>query len=185
MKQPLMSLPNFGEPVSIFDLLNFRLAEFLGISGSLITRICEGEFGVTREQWQLVAMLGALGQLSPSDLAGLTTLDRSQCSRTLRVLTAKKLVDRQRVDGDGRRALVSLSTPGKQLYEALLPRVIEVHHAVLANLDASELQTLAGCLLKIQQAAIRVESEGLVGSHADRRQGGSRASWPRVPLADR
>ena len=175
---PLACPPNLAQPETIFDLLNFRISEFFGVSGALVTRICEGEFGVTREQWQLVAMLGALGQLSVSDLTGLTTIDRSQCSKTLRALTSKKLVTRQPVASDGRRALVSLSPLGRQLYQTLLPRVIEVHHGALADMDADEIATFARCLLKVHQAAIRMESEGLVDAHANRRLGGSRATWP-------
>ena len=75
-------LPNLQNPSSIFDLLNFRVSEFYGVSGSLVTKLCEGEFGVTREEWQFIAMLAHLGPLAPSDLAQRTTVDRSQASRT-------------------------------------------------------------------------------------------------------
>ena len=96
-------LPHFENPQSIFDLLNFQLFEFLGISGSLVTRICENEYGITREEWQFAAMLAELGGMSPSDLAARTTVDRSQTSKTLRGLMAKGLVDRQPVRASTRR----------------------------------------------------------------------------------
>lgn len=114
-------LPHFENPQSIFDLLNFQLHEFLGISGSLVTRICENEYGITREEWQFVAMLAELGGMSPSDLAARTTVDRSQASKTLRGLMAKGLVDRQPVPGDGRKARVQLTEAGMQLYRQIFP----------------------------------------------------------------
>ena len=86
--------PNFKDPQSIFDLFNFVVYEFLSLSGSVVTRICEGDIGITREEWQFVAMLAKLGEMSPSDLASRTTIDRSQASKTLRTLMAKGLVDR-------------------------------------------------------------------------------------------
>jgi len=88
-----IQLPNFENPQSIFDLLNFRVSEFMGLSGSLVTRICENEYGITREEWQFVAMLAELNAMSPSDLAARTTVDRSQASKTLRARRGKGPVE--------------------------------------------------------------------------------------------
>eukprot|EP01034_Spumella_vulgaris_P027967 gene27967-34757_t len=147
-------LPEFEDPKSIFDLLNFQLSELLGISGSLVTRICENEYGITREEWQFLAMLAELNAMSPSDLAARTTVDRSQASKTLRGLMSKGLVERQRVPGDGRRALVLLSQAGSNLFAQLFPRVVQVHHEVLQDLAPAQRQDLArtglGCGARAQ-----------------------------------
>ena len=140
-KMTLMAMPHqpdLASPSSIFDLVNFLFSEFVGVSGSVVTRLCESEYGITREEWQFVAMLANLGALSPSDVAARTTVDRSQTSKTLRALMLKGLVERQRVAGDGRRALVLLAPAGHALYAQIFPRVVEVHHRVLANVSASE-----------------------------------------------
>lgn len=172
-----LDTPNLASPASIFDLLNFRVAEFYGVSGSLVTRLCEGEFGVTREEWQFIAMLAALGSLSPSELAARTTVDRSQGSKTLRGLQAKKLIFRETVPGDGRRARVGLTEDGWALYVRVFPRVVEVHTAMLSALDGAEMAVLARCLRKMQETAEAVSRSGLVAVPADRRHGGSRSTW--------
>jgi DNA-binding MarR family transcriptional regulator len=169
--------PDLLRPTSIFDLLNFRIAEFYGLSGSLVTRMCEGNYGITREAWQFIAMLAALGAMSPSDLAARTTVDRSQASKTLKGLSAKKLIYRRTVAGDGRRAIVGLTASGQAMYDQIFPKVVEVHHSVLGELSAHEKKVLSACLLKIQRGAALATAMGLVDAHADRRHGGSRASW--------
>lgn len=170
-------LPNLMHPQSLFDLLNFRVYEFFSLSTSLVTRLCEGEFGVTREEWGFILMLAALGPLSPSDLAAWTSVDRSQGSRTLRALTDKKLILRRRVAGDGRRVNVELSELGRELYRYGFPRAVKIHHAMLAMLDDVEIETLARCLGKIQDAAIAAYGSPLVEAQAQRRRGGSRNTW--------
>jgi DNA-binding MarR family transcriptional regulator len=170
--------PNLQTPASIFDLLNFRVSEFYGVSGSMVTKLCEGEFGVTREEWQFIAMLAHLGPLAPSELAQRTTVDRSQASRTLRALSTKKLIYRQTVPGDRRRALVGLKDSGKKLYAELFPRAAQVHHAVLEALSANEIKVLSRCLEKIHARALVVAQSDLVRVQADRRHGGSRRLWP-------
>ena len=172
-----LDVPNLSQPDSIFDLINFRISEFYGVSGSLVTRICEGEFGVTREEWQFIAMLAHLGPLSPSELARRTTVDRAQASRTLRALSQKRLIFRQRVPGDGRRALVGLHDSGLVLYKRLFPRAREVHDAVLSTLSVRERQVLATCLGKMQVRALEVANNGLVSAQANRRRGGSKRNW--------
>jgi len=171
------TLPNLGQPSSIFDLLNFRMSEVYNVSGSLVTRLCEGEFGITREEWAFIAMISSLGPLSPSALAAQTTADRSQTSRTLRSLVLKKLVHRDPVASDGRRAVVRLSNAGIALYRKVFPRVVEIHRAVLSQLTGTELKVLARCIWKMQTGALAVQRGGLVRAQANRRRGGSRRSW--------
>ena len=68
-------------------------------------RVCEGEFGIPRREWRLLAILGEGGALQPSDLAIRAELDRSRTSRALAGLQAKGLVARQVVAHDcGRRS---------------------------------------------------------------------------------
>lgn len=174
-----MDNPNLSHPNSIFDLLNFRVSEFYGLSGSLVTRLCEGEFGVTREEWQFVAMLAALGCLSPSDLAARTTVDRSQTSKTLRALLAKELIFRETDRGDARKAKVGLTESGEAFYARVFPRVVAIHKAMLSGLDEHEIEVLANCLRKMQETAVEVTRSNIVAAQSDRRHGGSKSSWTR------
>jgi DNA-binding MarR family transcriptional regulator len=169
--------PDFVNPASIFDLLNFRVSELIGVSGSLVTRICESEYGITREAWQFIAMLAQLGPTSPSDLAARTTVDRSQTSKTLRGLIAKGLLERQRVPGDGRRACVLLTTEGQRLYNDLFPRVVQLHHAVLADLSTEDRRVLASTLSGLQNRALTVARQYPTAAGQGRRVGGARATW--------
>ena len=173
--------PHFENPQSIFDLLNFQLHEFLGISGSLVTRICENEYGITREEWQFAAMLAELGGMSPSDLAARTTVDRSQTSKTLRGLMAKGLVDRQPVPGDRRKARVQLTELGEQLYQQIFPRVVLVHNEVMQDLNAAEREALARAMHILRARASAVAQRHKPEGASGRRQGGSRAIWKKSP----
>lgn len=168
-------LPNFSDPESIFDLLNFRLSELMGISGSLVTRMCENEYGITREEWQFLAMLAELGGMSPSDLAALTTVDRSQASKTLRGLISKNLVERHTIPGDGRRARVLLTPAGSALFDQVFPRVVQFHHELLQDLTTIERQALALNMCSMQARALTVAKQHMPNAANGRRKGGSRS----------
>lgn len=172
-----LAAPHFVRPGSIFDLLNFRMSELLNLSGSLVTRMCEGEFGVTRNEWALMAMMAALGPRSPSELARHTTIDRSQASKTLKILQAKGLALREPLPHDRRRAQIRLTARGTTLFEALFPRAVAINQAVLAVLNEEEQRQLADFLARMHRQAQGVSASGLVDARANRRRGGSRVRW--------
>ena len=181
-KPPRLTLqeqvPDFHAPGSILDLLNLALYEIIGLSGSLVTRICESDYGITREEWQLMALLAALGPLSPSDMAARTAIDRSQVSKTLAGLVAKRLVVRQRVAGDARRVHLKISAKGLALYQTLFPHVTRVHHSLLDGFNQSERQRLAQDLFRIKHNALQTEQAFGPVTPVPRSQGGSRRRWP-------
>jgi len=169
--------PNFKDPQSIFDLFNFVVFEFISLSGSVVTRICEGDIGITREEWQFVAMLAKLGEMSPSDLANRTTIDRSQASKTLRTLMAKGLVDRHKVKGDGRRAIIGITQQGRSLYEKFFPKVVQLHNEILQDLSDDQRDELAKLMSALHLRA-KAAIESFKPEHsAARRMGGSKTQW--------
>ena len=176
--------PNFKDPQSIFDLFNFVVFEFLSLSGSVVTRICEGDMGITREEWQFVAMLAKLGEMSPSDLASRTTVDRSQASKTLRTLMTKGLVDRHKVKGDGRRAIVRLTLEGTALYEKFFPKVLQLHNEILQDLSDEQRDELAKLMSALHLRA-KAATESFKPEHSSARsKGGSKTQWQSKKLSD-
>src|SRR5690242_5678015 len=115
---------SLSDPRTVDDLLNYRLSRLLENSGAMITRLCEGRYGITRREWRLVALLAADGPMSPSQLAARAHLDRARVSRLITELRAKQLVRRVRVAEDARRARVMLTDAGQRLYAELFPQSV-------------------------------------------------------------
>lgn len=169
-------LPEFDAPASIFDLFNYVIFELFGVTGSLVTRICEADYGVTRDEWQVVAMLAASGSMAPSELSARTTIDASQMSRTLRQMCAKGLVNREAVAGDARRAIIVLTDAGRALYASLFPRAVDLNCRVLAPLSSAERRALADMLVRLRVHACDVVEATPVSAKVNRGKSGVMAS---------
>jgi DNA-binding MarR family transcriptional regulator len=158
-------------PQVLGDLLIYRLGLLYATAGAMTLRVCEGEFGVSRREWRLLAVLGEAGVLQPSELATRAELDRARTSRALAGLQAKGLVERQVVASDRRLAHVALSDPGRALHARMQPRVAAINSAVLAPLTDEQVAALHGLLGTLQQQATQ-----LLGASpwpkANRRRGG-------------
>lgn len=166
-------------PRTIHDLINYQLHLIEAVNASNVTRMCEGEFGITRREWRIIALLSARGPLAPSQLAEQAGLDRSRTSKALMPLLDKGLVTRAVDPHDGRRATVSLTADGEVLYARLFPRVVEINVRLLDVLDPDEIRILSGMLTRLRRRAREIIDARLVDAVADRRHGGSRRQWDR------
>ena len=168
-------------PQDVHDLLNFKLSRLLENSGAMITRLCEGRYGITRREWRLIALLAAHGSVSPSELSDLAHLERGRVSRLITELSVKGLLRRQRVAHDGRRATLTLSAKGAALYAELFPQSVAFSDLVLRALSPAEQDAFDRALHKLTDEAERIAAARPVIEKADRRHGGARKlSAPRL-----
>ena len=170
-------VPCLRDPRSFLDLVNYRLYLVGAMNSSIVTRTCESEFGITRREWRVLALLAALGPQPPSALAEAALLDRSRTSKALMALMGKGLVERRAVSGDRRWARVELSSKGRDLYDQIFPRVREINLDLLEALTDQECSQLAAVLKKLQTRALQINARESSPPSISRRQGGSLKTW--------
>lgn len=165
-----MSAPRLVQPVVIDDLLLYRINRLLSVAGSMVIRLCEGRFGITRREWRLLALLAAEDNLLSSQLADRAQLDRARTSRAITSLVAKQLVLRRTGAADRRQARVALTPAGRTLHEDMFPLVRQINEALLATLDADAVAGLDRSLDAIQSQADQLVEQSQLPK-ADRRRG--------------
>lgn len=158
------------EPAGLDDLLLYKLSRLLAVGGSMVIRLCEGRFGITRREWRVIARLARDGELLSSELAERIQLDRARTSRAVTSLVAKKLVRRQAGAADRRQARLTLTDKGRAVHEALFPLVCDINGALLSALPAGDAQRLDAMLRALQAQADRM-LEAAQLPKADRRRG--------------
>ena len=151
-----------ADPAAPNELLMYRLNRLLSVAGSLVVRLCEGGYGITRREWGLLMWLAGHPGMPPAELAQRLGLDRARTSRAITSLLAKKLITRSAMPGDRRQALLSLTPAGQAVHDDLFPQVKALNQALLAGLDEGALAALDASLVHMQQQA-----EALVASRTD------------------
>jgi DNA-binding MarR family transcriptional regulator len=165
---------SLADPRTVDDLLNYRLSCLLASSGAMVTRLCEGRYGITRREWRLIALLAAHGAMSPSELARRAHLERARISRHVAELVGKDLLHRVTLAEDRRRAEVALTEAGRHLHEELFPQSVRFNNELLAALSPQELIVFDQALAKLTERADRILAARPVVEKADRRHGGAR-----------
>jgi homoprotocatechuate degradation regulator HpaR len=91
------------------------------------------QFGLTEQQWRVIRVLAAYGQLEASELAHRSMLLAPSLTRILQFLVSEGLVKRLSHKSDQRRALLQLSAKGERLFVAVAPAA----EAVYAKMEAA------------------------------------------------
>ena len=131
----------------IRQLISYRLhtvANLLSRGAELRYR---RDFGVSLWEWRTVALLGAVTEpLSLNHLAHAAGIHKSQMSRVVSGLTRRKLVLRA---ANGREVALTLTKPGRRLYEGLISAAAERDEAFNDCLSKNEKEVLERCLNKL------------------------------------
>lgn len=141
------------DPVLANDLLMYRINRLLAVAGSLVVRLCEGGYGITRREWGLLMVLAQVPGTPPAELAQRLGLDRARTSRAITSLLSKKLITRDTMPGDRRQALLSLTASGQAVYDELFPQVKAINQELLAGLNPQAVNMLDHALSDMQQRA--------------------------------
>ncbi|MBO9513343.1 MAG: MarR family transcriptional regulator [Variovorax sp.] len=156
------------------DLLLYRLSRLVAVAGSMVIKICEGRFGITRREWRLLAVLASRGELSSSGLAEHAQLDRARTSKAVGSMVEKGLVTRSHAAGDRRQVLLGLTERGRDMYDELFPVVARINAELMGTLDADAAARLDESLARLQAHAEQMVSRAVLPK-ADRRRRGAQA----------
>ena len=159
---------------SIDDLLLLRISRLLATAGGMVTRLCEGRFGITRREWRVLAELVKQPGVLPSQLAEQMQLDRARTSRAITSMVHKGLVARARRPGNRREVVLSVTDKGREGHDAMVPLAVDINRRLVAALTPEDAQRLDASLDVLQACA-----DGLVARaelpKADRRRGANAA----------
>lgn len=144
---------------AVEDLLFYRLSRVAVTAGSMVVRLCEGQYGITRREWRFLGQLAMQDKLAPTVLAQKAHLDKARTSRAITSLAEKGLVERLVNTADRRQAEVALTDAGRALYVQLMPRVRRLNHELLEALTGDEVTLLDGLLDRLQRRAQAMVNE--------------------------
>jgi len=179
-REPLLACDelSLAQPSNITELLGYRLHAIVAKISSVVIRICEGRYGISRREWHIMGLLDARGPQTPSRLADSCHLDRPRISRAISALVAKGLVARLPMENDHKRALLSLTPAGRELQRRVFEEVASVNAALIDDLDDEQLRQLHRLLVLLGARADVIKRETAGNVRADRWRGrGQRTRW--------
>jgi DNA-binding MarR family transcriptional regulator len=169
------------DPKGLEQLLNLRLKLLFQLGGAPAVRVCEGEFGIPRQHWRILATLVELGPLPVGAVARHTFIDTARISRGLAALRRMGLVERRNVVVDRVRSVeVAATAAGRAVYDKLFPRLAAINRRLCEVLSQDEADQLEALLERLTHHAAAIAEHADDPAKAQRRLGGAHRVWDRA-----
>mgnify|MGYP006276084183 CR=1 FL=1 len=139
-----------GQALRLPAYLPYRLSVVSNKASSLIARAYQARFGLTIQEWRIIAVLGAGEALTAQGLCEATAMDKVTVSRAIRKLDQRGLVRRRRNPSDKRASDVTLSDDGQAIYAEVAPLALRYEQAMAEGLTADEREQLMALLGKLE-----------------------------------
>ncbi|HEY3076258.1 MAG TPA: MarR family transcriptional regulator [Burkholderiales bacterium] len=134
----------------IRDLLSFKLHRVANLLSRGAELRYRREFGVSLWEWRSIALLGAVREpLSLNHLAHAAGIHKSQMSRVVSGLARRGIVRREADPSDARGVQLTLSKPGRRVYEGLIRAAAERDAAFRRCLSDKEHEVFDRALAKL------------------------------------
>ncbi len=167
-----MSRRVLDHPEGIEDLLLFRMSKIVALGGGIVTRICEGQFGITRREWTVLAIVARAPSMALSEVGHRCEIDNARLSRAVSSLVAKKLM--RKTHRPDRQIDLQLTDAGMALHASLFPIALDINRKMIDALDPQLVHALDDALALLHAQGVQLVRETVVPkarrSHADRRK---------------
>ncbi len=137
--------------------LPYRLSIASNRASDAIATTYRALFGLRIPEWRLVAVLAEGEGLSQQALGRATRMDKVTVSRAAIALADRGLIARASDASDKRAARLSLTEPGRTLYDQIAPKALAMEAAIFAEFGVEELATFRDMLDRIEAAAGKLE----------------------------
>ena len=150
-------------PKLVMDLSSFlpyRIAVLSESVSQCIAQVYRERFGLTRDEWRVLAALADGGKVKTSAVIASTTLEKMQVSRAVSRMVRDGLLERLPDPDDGRGWLLRLMPAGRALHAKVVPMVQAREQFLLDALAPQEQQALYQALNTLQERAQQLGSQG-------------------------
>jgi DNA-binding MarR family transcriptional regulator len=130
----------------------FRLNRLATEVSRALARVYGERFGIDIPEWRVIATLGDRGRARAQDIALSTRMHKSMVSRAVARLMELGWVARTAGAQDRREAPLALTAAGCEVYERLVPIVLDYQDRLLASLTEGERRMLERLLDKLERA---------------------------------
>ncbi len=131
----------------------YRLAVLSESVSQAIAQVYRDRFGLTRDEWRVLAALVDCGTVKTARVIEHTTLEKMQVSRAVARLERDGLIERLPDPDDGRGWRLRLKPAGRTLYQKIVPAAAAREAFLLEALSDEERRLLLDAMAKVQERA--------------------------------
>lgn len=153
---------NADRPATALELegfLPYRLSVLSNRVSGAIARVYSERFALGVTEWRVMAVLGRYPDLSASEVAQRTAMDKVAVSRAVASLLEAGRIERETHGDDRRRSVLRLSAAGQAIHGEVAPLALAFEQRLLAGMDAAERALLFRLLDRLDELELQAEAD--------------------------
>lgn len=144
--QPVIRHPKVS---SVEEVITFQLRKLVGIGEQAGQQWLGAQFGLSLNQWRLLALVKSRNSCRAGDIADLLVMDKSQTSRVIKSLLKLDLIRSRPDQRDGRAIALEMTQAGEAVYQRIFVEVLSSNERILLPLSKEEAQLFHDMLGKL------------------------------------
>ena len=128
-----------------------------------LSRIYADRYGIGVPEWRVLVTLGQYGMMTGKAIGAHSHMHKTKVSRAVALLEKRKLVTRRVNRADLREAFLTLTPPGRAVYDDLAPVALEFARRLSDVVDPADRAAFERSIDRLTERAGKLASEYVKG----------------------
>jgi len=146
-------------PLKLEEFLPYQLNVVANLVSQALSRVYARRYRIGVPEWRVLVTLGQYGVMTGKAIGAHTHMHKTKVSRAVALLEKRKLLARRANRADMRESFLSLTGPGRTMYEELAPHALDFARRLTEILAASDREAFNRALQQITERSAQLVAE--------------------------
>ncbi len=146
-------------PLKLEQFLPYQLNVVASLVSQALSRVYARRYRIGVPEWRVLVTLGQFGVMTGKAIGAHTHMHKTKVSRAVALLEKRKLVVRRANRADMRELFLSLTGPGRAIYEELAPHALDFAQRLTEILTPSDREAFNRALRQITDRSAQLVAE--------------------------
>ena len=155
-------------PLKLEQFLPYQLNVVSSLVSQALSRVYAQRYGIGVPEWRLLVTLGQYPMMTAKAVGAHTHMHKTKVSRAVAILEKRRLLVRRANREDKREAFLSLTAPGRTIYEELAPHALDFAARLTEILTPADRQAFDRALAQLTARSALLVAEVGKGEEDER-----------------
>jgi len=148
-------------PLKLEQFLPYQLNVVASLVSQALSRVYTRRYRIGVPEWRVLVTLGQYGVMTSKAIGAHTHMHKTKVSRAVALLEERKLLVRRANHADMREAFLSLTGPGRAIYEELTPHALDFARRLTDILTPGDRDAFDRALQQITDRSAQLVAESV------------------------
>jgi DNA-binding MarR family transcriptional regulator len=146
-------------PLKLEQFLPYQLNVVASLVSQALSRVYARRYRIGVPEWRVLVTLGQYGVMTGKAIGAHTHMHKTKVSRAVALLEKRKLLVRRANRADMRESFLSLTAPGRAMYEELAPHALDFARRLIEILPPGDREAFNRAVKQLTERSAQLVAE--------------------------